>query len=92
MKIKEITHPGERAELAFVDSEGCILDSAQSVRDLRLLLGLETAAQLANALRYFSRRTVEGWEQGRKPTYLAMLALQDLLTAHERKAKASAKK
>ena len=61
----------------FVDGAGQVLDYADGFRKLRRLWDWNTA-RLAEELGV-SRRTVEGWEQGRMPSKTALLLLQKIL-------------
>lgn len=62
----------------FVDGAGQPLDYADGLRRLRREKGWNTT-KLAELLGV-SRRTVEGWEQGRMPSKTALLLLQQILS------------
>lgn len=63
----------------FVDSENHPLDYADGIRQLRKLLGMSTddIAKIAGV----SRRTVEGWEQGRPIAKPALMLIEQFLRA-----------
>jgi DNA-binding transcriptional regulator YiaG len=57
--------------------DGSPMDEGPGIKALRARLGWSTQ-QLADACGV-SRRTVEGWEQGRAPAVAALYALRELL-------------
>ncbi len=57
--------------------DGAVMDYATGVKAVRKKLNMSTA-QLAEACGV-SRRTVEGWEQGRLPNAAALNVMADLL-------------
>jgi DNA-binding XRE family transcriptional regulator len=61
----------------IIDDRGLVLDYAPGVKAVRSRLGISTT-QLGEACGV-SRRTVEGWEQGRMPTVAALNVMCDLL-------------
>ena len=61
----------------ILDDAGQVMDYAPGVRAVRAKLEFSTQ-QLADACGV-SRRTVEGWEQGRLPTAAALNVMADLL-------------
>lgn len=61
----------------FLDAEGVVIDFSDGVKIVRRQLGYSTT-ELAS-LCGVSRRTVEGWEQGRPLTAAALNVMQSLL-------------
>lgn len=61
----------------ILDDDGNPMDYAQGVKAVRCRLGLSTS-QLGEACGA-SRRTVEGWEQGRMPRTENLNVMADLL-------------
>lgn len=57
--------------------DGALMDYAPGIKAIRTRLGLSTQ-QLAD-LCGVSRRTVEGWEQGRSPTAAALNVMAGLI-------------
>jgi transcriptional regulator with XRE-family HTH domain len=60
--------------------DGSVMDYAPGIKAIREQIGLSTQ-QLANYCGV-SRRTVEGWEQGRMPTAAALNVMAYLLVTH----------
>ena len=65
----------------ILGDDGAPMDYAPGVKALRARLGLSTT-QLGEACGV-SRRTVEGWEQGRMPTSAALNVMGDLLRSKD---------
>ena len=65
----------------ILNDDGNVLDYADGIKLLRSILQLSTQA-LADACGV-SRRTVEGWEQGRLPAAAALNVMADLLATSE---------
>lgn len=71
-------HPSSSYGIPVIlDDAGEVLDYAPGVKAVRARLGLTTAG-LAEATGR-SRRTVEGWEQGRLPDAAALNVMASLL-------------
>jgi len=66
----------------ILDDDGNLMDYAAGIKLLRSKLELSTS-NLANVCGV-SKRTVEGWEQGRLPTAAALNVMADLLTTYEK--------
>ncbi len=74
-------HPSSSYGIPVILSDsGDVLDSAPGVRLLRSNLGLSTAALAAHC--GVSRRTIEGWEQGRAVPCAALNVMQSLLAGN----------
>lgn len=70
-------HPSSSYGLPVIlDDDGQVMDYAAGVEELRARLGLSRQA-LADACGV-SRRTVEGWEQGRLPGAAALNVMGEL--------------
>lgn len=65
----------------ILDESGELMDSAPGIKRLRAKLGFSTQ-QLADACGV-SRRTVEGWEQGRPPDAAPLNVMTRLLRARK---------
>jgi DNA-binding transcriptional regulator YiaG len=61
----------------ILDGEGQLLEEHQGVQAVRRMLGLTTAAMAERC--GVSRRTVEGWEQGRSVPTAALNVMADLV-------------
>lgn len=72
-------HPSSNHSITvFVDGDNNPLDYADGVKRFRKLKGFKTAADLAERLGV-STRTVQGWEQGRMPSHIALKFMMELL-------------
>lgn len=75
-----INHPASRyGQPVILDDSGQVLDYATGIKAIREKCGLTTQG-LAD-LCGVSRRTVEGWEQGRMPTAAALNVMATLVAA-----------
>ena len=71
-------HPASSYGMPVIlDDDGQVMDYPSGIRAWRQKLGHSTQ-DLAN-LCNVSRRTVEGWEQGRTPNAAALNVMRDLL-------------
>lgn len=61
----------------ILDDRGAVMDYAPGIKAIRAKAGLTTQA-LAD-LCGVSRRTVEGWEQGRMPTVAALNVMSSIV-------------
>lgn len=61
----------------ILDDDGNLMDYAPGVKAIRVKLDI-TTAELAEKCGV-SKRTVEGWEQGRMPTAAALNVMGDLI-------------
>lgn len=61
----------------ILDDDDQLMDCAEGIREIRRRLDYSTD-RLAEACSV-SRRTVEGWEQGRPPSAAALASMADLL-------------
>lgn len=64
----------------ILDDRGLVMDYGPGIKAARATLGL-TAAQLAETCGV-SERTMNGWEQGRRPSTAALNVLEKLLRHH----------
>jgi len=72
-------HPSSSYNIpVFVDGDNNPLDYADGIKQFRKLKGFKTASDLAERLGV-STRTVEGWEQGRMPSQVALKFMMELL-------------
>ncbi len=72
-------HPSSSYNIpVFVDGGNNPLDYADGIKHFRKLNGFKTAADLAEKLGV-STRTVQGWEQGRMPSKIALKFMMELL-------------
>lgn len=91
MKITTDHPASARGTPVMLDDSGAVIGTAAGVKLLRERLGLSTT-QFGEATG-FSRRTVEGWEQGRAPTAAALNAMAAFLKKRRtRKAAREAKR
>lgn len=71
-------HPSSSyGQPVILSDDGSVMDYAPGIKAIRAKLGWSTQ-QLADACGV-SRRTVEGWEQGRLPTAAALNVMASLL-------------
>lgn len=71
-------HPSSSyGQPVIIDDSGQVMDYAPGIKAIRYKCGLTTQA-LAD-LCGVSRRTVEGWEQGRMPTAAALNVMASLV-------------
>lgn len=71
-------HPASAyGQPVILNDDGYAMDYAPGIKALRAKLNLSTQ-QLADSCGV-SRRTVEGWEQGRTPTAAALNVMGDLV-------------
>lgn len=79
MKKMNITtqHPGSSFGVPVILQGSMVVDYATGIKGVRQFLNLDIM-ELAT-LCGVSRRTVEGWEQGRMPTVAALNVMRDLL-------------
>jgi DNA-binding XRE family transcriptional regulator len=71
-------HPSSSfGQPVILADDGCVMDYAPGIKAIRDKCGLTTQA-LAD-LCGVSRRTVEGWEQGRMPTAAALNVMSTLI-------------
>lgn len=66
----------------ILDDNGNLMDYAAGIKLLRFKLEISTT-KLGEACGV-SRRTVEGWEQGRLPNAAALNVMADLLATYEK--------
>lgn len=81
MVITTIHSASSYGQPVILDDDGNLMDYAAGIKLLRSKLELSTA-NLANACGV-SKRTVEGWEQGRLPTAAALNVMADFLATYE---------
>lgn len=73
-----INHPASSYGVPVIlDDRGAVMDYAQGIKAIRAKAGL-TTQDLADQCGV-SRRTVEGWEQGRMPTVAALNVMSGIL-------------
>ena len=64
----------------ILSDDGAVMDYAAGIKAIRAQIGMSTDDVAAHC--GVSRRTVEGWEQGRMPTTAALNMLGYLLMTH----------
>ncbi len=78
MKLSTTHSASSYGTPVFIDSAGNLMDYNKGIKELRRLMGWTSVKPLAKKIG-FSPRTVEGWEQGRKPPKTALISMKNML-------------